>query len=163
MVIGAESMIGGTFTFESDGGSIAIGDRSYIGGGTQIISRTSVDVGNDVMIAWGCYLYDHNGHSLDWRYRVEDMACQMRAHRAKLSLTTDKDWSTVTTAPIRVCDKAWIGFEVAILKGVVVGEGAIVAARSVVTRDVPPWCVVAGNPAVVVRELSADYGAGLSG
>lgn len=151
VTLGAGSMVGGTFVFESDEGSVEIGARSYVGGGTQMISRTAITVGEDVMIAWGCCLYDHNGHSLDWHQRVDDMATQMRAHHAGQSLTAAKDWSTVATAPIRICDKAWVGFGATILKGVVVGEGAIVAAQAVVTRDVPPWCIVAGNPAVIVR------------
>ena len=151
--IGTDAMVGGTFIFESDIGQITVGDRSYVGGGTQMISRASINVGKDVMIAWGCYFYDHDGHSTDWHDRVNDLAAQLRAHREGIPLTANKDWTTVRAAPITICDKAWIGFEATILKGVVVGEGAIVAARAVVTRDVPPWCVVAGNPAVVVRKL----------
>ncbi|MGI8509594.1 MAG: acyltransferase [Gemmatimonadaceae bacterium] len=158
VTLGADCMVGGTFTFESDAGSIDIGQRTYVGGGTQMISRTSISVGNDVMIAWGCYLYDHNAHSLDWEDRMVDVAAQTRAFRAGLPLTTGKNWSSVSAAPIRICDKAWIGFEAAILKGVVVGEGAIVAARSVVTKDVPPWSVVAGNPAVKVKDVPGAHG-----
>ena len=47
----------------------------------------------------------------------------------------------------------WIGFDVTILKGVTIGEGAVIGAKSVVTKDVEPWTVVAGNPAVVVKYL----------
>jgi galactoside O-acetyltransferase len=60
----------------------------------------------------------------------------------------------VASAPIVICDRVWIGFDAVILKGVTVGEGAIVAARAVVTRDVEPYTVVAGNPAVLVRRLA---------
>ncbi|MBK8021791.1 MAG: hypothetical protein IPK19_10285 [Chloroflexi bacterium] len=59
-------------------------------------------------------------------------------------------------APIRICDKAWIGFNAVILKGVTIGEGAIVGAGSVVTKDVPAWTVVAGNPARIIREFTED-------
>jgi acetyltransferase-like isoleucine patch superfamily enzyme len=59
-------------------------------------------------------------------------------------------------SPVVIEDKVWIGFNVIILKGVRVGEGAVVAAGSVVTKDVPPYCVVAGNPAHVVKELAED-------
>jgi acetyltransferase-like isoleucine patch superfamily enzyme len=51
---------------------------------------------------------------------------------------------------------AWIGFDVCVLPGVTIGEGAIVGARSVVAGDVPPYTVVAGNPARVVRRLSPE-------
>ena len=60
----------------------------------------------------------------------------------------------VKIAPVRIGDKAWIGFNAIILKGVTVGEGAIVAAGAVVTKDVPPYTIVAGNPARVIRTLS---------
>jgi len=53
-------------------------------------------------------------------------------------------------------DDAWIGFKATILKGVHIGRGAIVAAGSVVTHDVPAWTIVAGNPARVVKRLDED-------
>lgn len=57
----------------------------------------------------------------------------------------------------KICsNKVWIGFNAIILKGVTIGEGAIVAAGAVVTKDVPAWTVVAGNPAVVVKKLKAN-------
>ncbi|MBV8923397.1 DapH/DapD/GlmU-related protein, partial [Bradyrhizobium sp.] len=56
-------------------------------------------------------------------------------------------------APVVIADKVWIGFNASILKGVTIGEGAVVGACSVVTRDVPPFAVVAGNPARVIRTL----------
>jgi galactoside O-acetyltransferase len=68
-------------------------------------------------------------------------------------MVANKDWSKVATAPIRICDSAWLGFDVVVLKGVTIGEGAIVGARSVVTKDVPPWTIAAGNPARVVKEI----------
>jgi galactoside O-acetyltransferase len=64
-----------------------------------------------------------------------------------------KDWSKVTIRPVVICDKAWIGFGVKILKGVTIGEGAVIAAGSVVTKDVPPRHVVGGNPARIIRAL----------
>ena len=52
-----------------------------------------------------------------------------------------------------MCSKAWIGTGVKVLKGVTIGEGAIVAAGAVVTKDVEPWTMVGGNPAVVIKKL----------
>ena len=56
-------------------------------------------------------------------------------------------------APVRIQSKAWVGFNVSILKGVTVGEGAVIGAGSVVTKDVPPNTIAVGNPAQVVRHL----------
>ncbi|MCB0501084.1 MAG: hypothetical protein KDD32_00210 [Bacteroidetes bacterium] len=50
-------------------------------------------------------------------------------------------------------DKAWIGFNVIILKGVTIGEGAVVGAGSVVTKDVPDYTIVVGNPAKLIKKL----------
>lgn len=154
--IGPDSIVGGTFTFESDAGEISVGARSYIGGGTNLIARSRISIGDDVMIAWGCYVYDHNGHSLDFRHRCDDMAAQLKAYRSGRPLVFGKNWSTVDAAPIEISNKVWIGFEATILKGVTVGEGAVVAARSVVTRDVAPWTVVAGNPARTVKRIRPE-------
>jgi galactoside O-acetyltransferase len=66
------------------------------------------------------------------------------------------DWTNVRSAPILICDRVWIGFGATILKGVTIGEGAIIASRSVVTQDVEAYTVVAGNPARAVRKLETS-------
>lgn len=58
----------------------------------------------------------------------------------------------LVTAPIVIADGVWIGARAMILPGVRIGEGAIVAANAVVTKDVEPWTVVAGNPAKVIKQ-----------
>jgi galactoside O-acetyltransferase len=62
----------------------------------------------------------------------------------------------VAKAAVRIGDKSWIGFNASILKGVTIGEGAVVAACSVVTADVEAWSLVAGNPARPIRRLEPD-------
>ena len=59
-------------------------------------------------------------------------------------------------SPVRIGDDAWIGAGAMVLRGVTVGEGGVVAAGAVVTKDVPAFSIVAGNPAVLVRELPPD-------
>lgn len=56
------------------------------------------------------------------------------------------------TKPILIGDDVWIGSKVTILKGVSIGDGAVIASNSVVTKNVPPRCIVAGNPAKIIRE-----------
>lgn len=63
----------------------------------------------------------------------------------------DSEVFKLITAPIKVCDMAWIATGAIIMPGITVGEGAVVGAGSVVTRDVEPWTVVAGNPARKVK------------
>jgi acetyltransferase-like isoleucine patch superfamily enzyme len=62
----------------------------------------------------------------------------------------------VRAMPIRIGANVWIGFDCCVLPGVTIGDGAIVGARSVVTQDVEPYTVVAGNPARVVREIDCE-------
>jgi acetyltransferase-like isoleucine patch superfamily enzyme len=58
--------------------------------------------------------------------------------------------------PFHMARAAWIGFDCCVLPGVTIGEGAVVGARSVVTDDVEPFAIVAGNPARLVRRLTAE-------
>lgn len=153
--IGEKSMIDSSFVFETESGHISVGNRVHIGGGTQLISRDGITIGNDVIIAWNCTIYDHNSHSVLWEERKDDVTLEWESAKSGNSPLCNKNWSVVKSAPIHICDKAWLGFGVTVLKGVTIGEGAVVAAGSVVTKDVPPYTVVGGNPAALIRTL--DY------
>lgn len=141
------------FIFEKDSGHIKIGKNSYIGSGTKLISINSIEIGNDVIIAWDCTIYDHNSHSIYWEERKNDIMQTRKDFFEFNDSTINKDWTYVKSAPIVIKDKVWIGFGVTILKGVTIGEGAVIAAGSVVTKDVPPYTVVGGNPAVVLKRI----------
>jgi acetyltransferase-like isoleucine patch superfamily enzyme len=141
--IGANSSIQTRIVFEKDGSSVFVGDRTFIGRG-MIAAAKHVEIGNDVIIAWGVTISDHNSHSIKFSERSRDV---------EHWITGKKDWSDVKIEPVRIMDKAWIGFNSIILRGVTIGEGAIVGAGSVVTKDVLPWTIVAGNPARVIREI----------
>ncbi|MBI5321105.1 acyltransferase [Bradyrhizobium sp.] len=140
--IGQDSIIQANIRFEDRGGEIRIGDRTYIGK-SDLVCYRSIVIGDDVIMSWGITITDHDSHSLDWALRKNDVLDWGKGR---------KDWSHVATAPVVIGDKAWIGFNVSILKGVTIGEGAVVGACTVVTRDVPPDSVVVGNPARVVRK-----------
>ena len=64
--------------------------------------------------------------------------------------------------PVKIGDRAWIGYRAIILPGVEIGEGAVVGAGAVVTRDVPPYTIVAGNPAVKIGDRPRDLTYSLS-
>ena len=153
--IGNRCLLNNTFVFESAGGKITVGDGVFINSGTMVISRSSVEIGSGVTIAWDCVIYDHDSHSLFYKDRIADHDQQLIDY-PKGNMIANKDWSTVNTAPIKIHDNAWLGFGVVVLKGVTIGEGAIVGARAVVTKDVPPWTIVAGNPARVVKEIPRE-------
>lgn len=136
-------------TFESSAGEVVIGDSTEIGNST-IICRERVSIGNNVTMAWGITVYDHDSHSLNHALRRKDHECMYRDATNGCTLA-NKDWNDVSSAPIRIKDDAWIGMNSIILKGVTIGRGAVVGAGSVVTKDVPDFCVVAGNPAKIIK------------
>ena len=153
ITIGDDCMLSCNFIFESSKGEIEIGDRVFINGGTNIISRYKIKFGNDITVAWGCTFYDHNSHSLDWKERRNDMVQQFKDFKESGDFIKNKNWNGVKTRPITIEDKVWIGFDCTILNGVTIGEGAIVGAKSVVREDVEPWTIVAGNPARVIKKI----------
>ncbi|MDR1367773.1 MAG: acyltransferase [Candidatus Accumulibacter sp.] len=143
LAVGHHSIIEGDVFFEKENASLRVGDRTFIG--ASIFScAEKIQIGNDVLIAFGVVIADHDSHAIDFAHRQNDVRLW---HEGK------KDWTHVKTAPVIVGDKAWIGMNALILEGVTVGEGAIIGAGAVVTRDVPQWTLVAGNPARVIRAL----------
>ena len=151
--IGAKGIINAQFIFESEKGEVVIGNNVHLGGVT-FISRNKIEIRDDVTMAWGIYIYDHNSHSIYWEERKNDnQQCYDDYLNYNGNNVANKNWSCIANAPVVIESKVWIGFEVTILKGVTVGEGAVIGAKSVVTKSVEPWTVVAGNPAVVVKYL----------
>jgi galactoside O-acetyltransferase len=150
--IGKDSMVDATCIFESGTGEVVIKSNSFVGRST-FISRSRVEVGSHVFIAWGCYFYDHDSHSANYLDRRNDIAQQLADYKAGRNFIEHKNWSVVKTKPIVIGDDAWIGMNVIVLKGVTIGEGAIIAAGSVVTTNVEPWSLYAGNPAKKIKDL----------
>ncbi len=140
--VSENTQVDGSIIFDNDNAKVLIGKRSFVS--AIIICAESVEIGNDVMISWGTTIIDHNSHSISFSKRSEDVKNWMQGK---------KDWENVKISPIKIYDKVWIGFNAIILKGVTIGEGAVIGAGSVVTKDVPPWTIVAGNPARIIREL----------
>ena len=144
--IGSLTTIDGILQIYMPTARLTVGARTYIGPNTRVSCHRSLRIGSDVLIAHNVNVFDSNSHPVDVVERLADQECL----RAGLGSNT---LGTVDTSPTAVKDKAWIGCNVCIMKGVTVGEGAIEAAGSVVTKDVPDYCMVAGNPAKVIKEL----------
>lgn len=142
--VGRDSIVHCRMAFDHPDGQISIGDRCFIGA-SLLVCHTGIRIGNDVIISWGVTIVDHDSHSLRWEDRRTDVANWMAG---------SKDWSAINIAPVTIADKAWIGFGASVLKGVTIGEGSVIAANTVVTRDVAPYTLVAGNPGRVIRALS---------
>jgi acetyltransferase-like isoleucine patch superfamily enzyme len=155
VVIGKSSYISGSYVFERGIGQITIGDQTFIGSGSLFVcaQQQGISIGNHVLISWGCTFSDTNAHSLDAGVRRHDVVDWLRSAREG-NTGTYKNWEGVKSAPIVVENDAWLGFGAVVLKGVTIGAGAVVGAQSVVTRDVAPNTVVAGNPARLLKGVS---------
>lgn len=143
LTIGSGSIVESAILYDRAGASVRIGERTFIGA-SALVCAEAIEIGDDVLVSWGCTIVDHNSHPLAWNDRSGDVGNWFVGR---------KDWTHVERAAVRIGNKAWIGFNAIILKGVNIGEGAIVGAGSVVTRDVPAFTIVGGNPARPIREL----------
>jgi acetyltransferase-like isoleucine patch superfamily enzyme len=111
-------------------GKLIIGDNSYIGRWTIILAYQTVTIGSDCLIAPGCHITDVNhGIAPNTRIRQQPLASE----------------------PVKIGNDVWLGAGSSILPGVVIGDGAVIGARSVVTHDVPANAIVAGTPAKIIR------------
>lgn len=142
VTVDENSQIDGSVFFDKENAKVSIGKRSFVN--AMIISANCIEIGDDVMIAWGTTIADHNSHAISFSDRSEDVINWLEGK---------KDWTNVKIASVKISNKVWIGFNCIILKGVTIGEGAVVGAGSVVTKDVPAWTIVAGNPARIIREI----------
>jgi len=138
IVVGNGSLIYDNVYFERDYASLKIGENSFTGGSDFIIS-TNVTIGNDVLIAYGCIIRDHNSHSLDAVVRQKDLRALLEGR--------PKDWASVDCSPIVIEDNAWVGARAIIVKGVRIGHNSAVGIGAVVTKDVSAFTIVGGNPA----------------
>lgn len=146
IMIGKGSMIMGELYVFKFGGKISIGEYCFIGENSKIWSADNIIIGNNVLISHNVNIMDTNAHELNHIKRADRYT----------SLIQEGPWSNkgnIITKPIIINDNVWVGFNAVILKGVTVGEGAIIAAASVVTKNVPPFTIVAGNPATIVKKL----------
>ncbi|MCP3384618.1 acyltransferase [Bradyrhizobium sp. CCGUVB4N] len=148
IVVGPQSRIFGELMTFAHGGEIKIGEWCFVGEGTRIWSAASIEIGNRVLISHSVNVFDNLTHPIKAAARHDQVRrIFTRGHPRDISLDE---------APVRICDDAWVGAGAMVLRGVTVGEGAVVAAGAVVTKDVPAFSIVAGNPAVLVRELRPD-------
>lgn len=145
--IGGGSLVRGELLRFAHGGRISIGKNCYIGEGTRIWSGAGITIGDHVLIAHNVSIFDNLTHPMDWQAR--------RRHFDAIAFAGHPQDIDLGDRPISIGDDAWIGAHALVLRGVTIGPRAVVAAGSVVTRDVPADTIVGGNPASVIRENEA--------
>lgn len=121
-----------------DAPRLVIGDRVGVGHNVVFVVNKEIVIENDVLISSGVRLLDTDSHPKDAADRIANLPPRLEEVK-----------------PIRICRYAWIGHNSFILKGVTIGEGAIIGVNSVVVTDIPAYSVAMGNPArVVVKNAS---------
>jgi acetyltransferase-like isoleucine patch superfamily enzyme len=142
--LGKRTICRGVLLCDGGLGSIDIGDLVYIGDDVIISARKLIRIGARTMVAHGVQIFDNDSHPIDPRGR----------HADYLNLIEGRPRThSIPAAPVNIGEDCWIGTNSIVLKGVKIGDRSIVAAGSVVTADIGDDCVVAGNPAQIVRRL----------
>lgn len=142
LVLGDDVLVDGKCSIQfavryAENPTLSIGDHSIISHGCSFTIGREITIGKHVMIAAGTRIFDAPGHPTDPVLRKAGNPANPEDVRA-----------------VRIEDDAWIGTEAVIFPGVTIGEGSVVAVRSVVTRDVPRYTIVAGNPAREIGRLT---------
>ncbi|NJN10180.1 MAG: acyltransferase [Richelia sp. RM2_1_2] len=126
-------------------GKLFINNYTFIGN-SRIFCTNSIVIGKGCLIADHVFIMDSDLHPISHQKRLND------AINFSNGIFPDV-YTDIPNAPVVIHNFVWIGANSVILKGITIGEGAIVGAGSVVTKDVPAWTIVAGNPAKIIREI----------
>jgi acetyltransferase-like isoleucine patch superfamily enzyme len=134
--IGAQTLLEpGVWIAAPGAARITIGAGSFLNLGVMLAAAELVEIGDHCMLANGCLVTD-SGHLFD-------------------DPVKPVPWQGFTSnGPTRIGDNVWLGAHVFVTSGVTIGERCVIGANSVVTNDIPPFCVAAGAPAKVLREIT---------
>ena len=125
---------------------LIIGNRVDLGHNTIFIVNKEIVIEDDVNVASGARFFDTDSHPRDTTDRIADLPPNPEEVK-----------------PVRIGRYAWIGHNVFVMKGVTIGEGAVIGVNSVVVSDIPPYSVAMGNPARVVVKNASKPVAGAEG
>jgi acetyltransferase-like isoleucine patch superfamily enzyme len=129
-----------------EGGQLEIGDYCYVSNASIVVSEF-VKVGSFVFIAGGVTIADSDFHPVAPAKRIQDTIA--------LSPVGDRsNRPNISAKKVVIGNDVWIGYNATILKGVTIGEGAVISPGSVVVNDVPSGKLVAGNPSQIIDESS---------
>lgn len=143
IVIHNNVMLLGCVLCSTHHGKIEIGNNCKIGKGSEILCVDSISIGDYTAIATDVTITDNNNHPLNPQFRLY---MRTTAHGSDA-----RSWIHSDHKPIIIGKNCWIGSHARIQKGVTIGDNSIIAACSVVTKDVPANSIAAGNPARIVK------------
>jgi acetyltransferase-like isoleucine patch superfamily enzyme len=127
-------------------GHVKLGNFALVTG-ARIICDAEIMIGDFALISWNVVLMD--------TYRAPFDIISRRKELRLVARRSPRLTKANAAKPIDIKSNVWIGFDSCVLPGVTIGEGAIVGAKSIVAEDVPPFTIVGGNPARVIRRLGS--------
>lgn len=127
------------FPIEAGRTVLVIGSDVQLNDSVHIGAAELVEIGDHTLIASRVFITDHSHGQYD-RPDSGSSPCIIPVHRP------------IVAKPVSIGCNVWLGEQVCIMPGVKIGDGAVIGAGSVVTRDIPPGCVAVGNPAKVIRQ-----------
>jgi len=148
IMIGENTHVLSQLLLFAHGGEIIIGNECFLGEGSRIWSGKKISIGDRVLISHNVNIFDNQTHSLS--------AKQRNMHFKSIFSTGHPVDIDLGDLEVVIEDDVWIACSSIILRGVRIGNGAVVAAGSVVTKDVAPWTIVAGNPAREIRKIPVN-------
>lgn len=146
IIIGNNTHVAGFLLVWNNCGKIIIGSFCYIGENTRLYSAEKIVVGDRVQFGHGCNIFDNNIHSIDAHERHLEFI-----QNTRIGLINNFD---LRQKEIVIKDDAWIGANSIIMKGVTIGKSSIIAAGSVVLKDVPDYEIFGGNPAKFIKQIN---------
>lgn len=127
-------------------GSCTVGDFTLLNG-ALIMADDRIEIGSHCLVSWNVGIADSDFHPIEPAQRRLDAQALAPFYEGR------PPRPPLETRPVKIADNVWIGMNAIILKGVTIGENSVVAAGAVVSKSVPANVVVAGNPAVIVKQL----------
>ena len=135
LVLGSWLHLGVGTALRCHEGTMTIGDKSVLARGVSINCYLDVELGDSALIADSVYVSDFDHNFADLTIAIKDQG--------------------IAKARVRIERDVWLGTKVTVCRGVLIGEGAVVGANAVVTRDIPAYAVAVGAPARVVKDRRA--------
>ncbi|KAG4096567.1 galactoside O-acetyltransferase [Neocallimastix lanati (nom. inval.)] len=131
-----------------------IGERVFVEPDFTCEFGKNITIGNDVYINFGCIILDCGDVTIGNHVLIGPRLGIYSANHC--ILPEERIAGGIIAKPVNIEDNVWIGGDVKILAGVTIGEGSIIGAGSIVTKDIPPRVIAAGNPCKVIRKITKD-------
>jgi len=140
-----------------DRATLIVGPSGYVSVGsftclnaTYLICNDRITIGSHCLLAWGSVITDS--------WLIPDKPSRPRRHALLAAAQSPDRWlrPAQTPRPVVLEDNVWVGFDAVVLPGVTLGRGCVVGAKTIVRKNVPPYAVVVGDPARIVRYLESN-------